>query len=252
MNNRYGKKDKNSDSQPKPDFMDPAYIDEAIVRIVRSHITNGLYSNTDLITDYARKRMQYYLCTRENVPDNFWDQSMADVLKRSTSGVSRSVGEAVSDAFEVIQSGSIDLILKKEQRGTCRQQVQGRFNKSIDSVKLLIRDNLAAASGAMTLKELESETPDEVRLAAKEGTPFEFSCDLRLKPEENRAVQKWKSDLSKKRKEHEKNLHQANLEKKKKMERELAQQEKVLTAIPKRYRDLYPRARTMKRHFRSM
>ena len=249
MDKRYVKNDHNSGRQSKPAFMDPAYIDESIVRIVRSHITNELYLNTDLITDHARKSMQYYLCTRENVPDDFWDQSLDGVLKRSTSGLSRTVSEAVSDAFEVIRSGSIDILLKPEQRGGCLHQLQGRMNKSIDAVKLIVRDKLTETSGKMSLRELASEAPDEVRLAAKDKTPVKFECEIRLKPEENRSVRKWKSDLSKKRREYEKNLHQANLEKKKKMERELAQQEKVLTAIPKRYRDLYPRARTLKRHF---
>ena len=233
----------------QPDFLDPAYIDDMIVRIVRSHITNELYINTEQITQFAGERMQYYLCTRGNVPDGFWEQSLETVLRRSTSGVSRTMSEAVSDAFSVIQEESIRQIVKPEQRGACRQQVEGRMNKSCDSVKLIVREKITAVCGGMSLREYAADTPESIRKAAAEGLPIDFTCEIQLKAGEKKSLHKWYADLKKRREEYEKSLLKAKLDKKKKMERELALQEKVLTAIPKRYRDLYPRARAMRRHF---
>ena len=246
---KYRKNDNSADRQDNSDFMDSSYIDDSIVRLVRSHITNELYENSGRITEYASIKMQYYLCTRGNVPDGFWNQSLETVLRRSTSGVSRAMSDAVSNAFEVIQAESINLILKPEQRAGCRQQVVGKMSKSCDSVKLIVRERLKAVYGGMSLREFESSVPDEVRKAAEDAVPVEFSCEIRLKPSEKKSVQKWNGDIARRRKDYEKSLLQAKLEKKKRMEKELALQEKVLTAIPKRYRDLYPRARAMKRHF---
>ena len=246
---QYKRNHHGADRQDKPDFMDPAYIDENIVRMVRSHITNELHTNIDRITKYASDRMQYHLCTRGNVPDGFWDQSLETVLRRSTSGVSRAMSDAVLSAFETIQKESIDLIMRPEQRPRCRQQILGRMNKSCDSVKLIVREKLNAVYGKLTLRDYKTAAPDEVRKAAEDEILPEFSCDLTLKTGERKSVQRWNGELAKRRKEHEKSLLQAKLEKKKRMEKELALQEKVLTAIPKRYRDLYPRARAMRRHF---
>ncbi len=232
----------------RPDFLDPAYIDESIVRLVRSHISNELYVNTDLITDYARSRIQYYLCTRENVPDTFWEQTLESVLRRSTSGVSRTMTEAVADASEVIREGSINKILKPEQREDGRSAV-GRMNKSIDAEKMIVLEKIMAVNGRLTLREFESGSPEAVRKAAQDGYAPEFSCEIILKAGEKKSLQKWNADLVRRRKEHEKSLLKARQDKKKKMEQELARQEKVLTAIPNRYRDLYPRARAMRRHF---
>ncbi|MBQ9612444.1 MAG: helicase [Lachnospiraceae bacterium] len=238
-----------ADRKDRPAFLEPSYIDDMIVRIVRSHITNELYINTEQITQFAGERMQYYLCTRGNVPDGFWEQSLETVLRRSTSGVSRTMSEAVSDAFSVIQEESIRQIVKPEQRGACRQQVEGRMNKSCDSVKLIVREKITAVCGSMSLREYAADTPESIRKAAAEGLPIDFTCEIQLKAGEKKSLHKWYADLKKRREEYEKSLLKAKLDKKKKMERELALQEKVLTAIPKRYRDLYPRARAMRRHF---
>ena len=238
-----------ADRKDRPAFLEPSYIDDMIVRIVRSHITNELYINTEQITQFAGERMQYYLCTRGNVPDGFWEQSLETVLRRSTSGVSRTMSEAVSDAFSVIQEESIRQIVKPEQRGACRQQVEGRMNKSCDSVKLIVREKITAVCGGMSLREYAADTPESIRKAAAEGLPIDFTCEIQLKAGEKKSLHKWYADLKKRREEYEKSLLKAKLDKKKKMERELALQEKVLTAIPKRYRDLYPRARAMRRHF---
>lgn len=255
MERTYGKHSRNAadrkgsaDHKNRPDYLDPAYIDETVVRLVRSHISNELYVNTDRITEYVRVRIQYYLCTRESVPDTFWEQTLESVLRRSTSGISRSLSEAVADAFEVIREGSINRILKPEQRDGCRALI-GRMNKSCDAEKLIVLEKITAVLGSLTLRELESGAPEAVRKAAREGSVPEFSCKIVLRAGEKKTLQKWNTDLVNRRREHEKSLQKARLEKKKKMETELARQEKVLTAIPDRYRDLYPRARAMHRHF---
>ena len=249
MQKVYRRKQYGEDRRNQPDFLDPAYLDENIVRIVRAHIMNELYSNIESITDYARMRMQFYLCSRQNVPDGFWDQTVEAVLRRSTSGVSRAMSEAVADACDTIENGTIAAVLRTEQRADCRQQTHGRLKKPCDSVKIIVRDQISASEGQMTLREFEAGTPEEIREAAQDGIKPDYACDIQLKSGEKKAVQKWQADLAKKRKDYQKNLRQAKLEKKKRMERELALQEKVLTAIPERYRDLYPRARAMRRHF---
>ena len=249
MEKSHRKSSRGADRRDRPSFLDPDYIDDYLVGIVRSHITNELYTQTDLIGDYAYTRVQYYLCTRDNVPETFWDQSLESVLRRSTSGVSRALAEAVSDACEAVREACIQKILKPDQRAVCRKQIQGRMKKTVDSIKLIVRENIMAAHGIFSLAGCESQASDAVRTAAQKGTPVEFSCEIHLKAGERKSVQKWYSDLRNRRKEYEKGLLQAKLEKKKKMERELALQEKVLTAIPDRYRDLYPRARAMRRRF---
>ncbi|MBQ2627347.1 MAG: hypothetical protein IKF45_03315 [Lachnospiraceae bacterium] len=249
MEKNHRKNSRGADRRDRPSFLDPDYIDDYLVGIVRSHITNELYTQTDLIGDYAYTRVQYYLCTRDNVPETFWDQSLESVLRRSTSGVSRALAEAVSDACEAVREACIQKILKPDQRAVCRKQIQGRMKKTVDSIKLIVRENIMAAHGIFSLAGCESQASDAVRTAAQKGTPVEFSCEIHLKAGERKSVQKWYSDLRNRRKEYEKGLLQAKLEKKKKMERELALQEKVLTAIPDRYRDLYPRARAMRRRF---
>ena len=42
----YRRKDSGADAKKHPDFLDPAFLDENIVRIVRTHILNEFYSNT--------------------------------------------------------------------------------------------------------------------------------------------------------------------------------------------------------------
>ena len=249
MEKNHRKTSRSADRRDRPSFLDPDYIDDYLVGIVKSHITNELYTQTDLIGDYAYTRVQYYLCTRDNVPEAFWDQSLESVLRRSTSGVSRALAEAVSDACEAVREACIQKILKPDQRAVCRKQIQGRMKKTVDSIKLIVRENIMAAHGIFSLAGCESQASDAVRTAAQKGTSVEFSCEIHLKAGERKSVQKWYSDLRNRRKEYEKGLLQAKLEKKKKMERELALQEKVLTAIPDRYRDLYPRARAMRRRF---
>ncbi|MBQ1292113.1 MAG: hypothetical protein IIY28_12310 [Lachnospiraceae bacterium] len=249
MEKNHRKTSRSADRRDRPSFLDPDYIDDYLVGIVKSHITNELYTQTDLIGDYAYTRVQYYLCTRDNVPETFWDQSLESVLRRSTSGVSRALAEAVSDACEAVREACIQKILKPDQRAVCRKQIQGRMKKTVDSIKLIVRENIMAAHGIFSLAGCESQASDAVRTAAQKGTSVEFSCEIHLKAGERKSVQKWYSDLRNRRKEYEKGLLQAKLEKKKKMERELALQEKVLTAIPDRYRDLYPRARAMRRRF---
>ena len=229
--------------------MSPAYIDEYLIRLVRSHITNELFSQTDPVTDFVRNRMQYYLCTRENVPDSFWDQSLETVLKRSTSGLSRAMGEAVTDASDTIRENSIRQILRPEQQAECRQQIHGRMQKSCDSMKLTVRENITAAYGSLSLGAFRADTADAVAGAARDGLPLTYSCEIRLKAAEKKALRKWYGELADKRKGYEKTLLREKLEKKEKIEKELALQAKVLTAIPKRYRDLYPRARAMHRRF---
>ena len=246
-------------------------MDEDIIRIVRSHITNELYNNHDLIMSYACARIQYYLCTRENVPGGFWDQTLGDVLKRSTSGISRCMSEAVSDALEVVVPATVDRILKPQQRAGCLRQIQGKFTKSGDAVKLIVREKITVAYGSLTLREFmeqalekrreskaqtpekrresKAQTPETIRQQAGEGMQPVFSCEIKLKASEKKSIQKWYADLAKRRKDHETSLQRARREKKMMMEKELARREKILTAIPDRYRDLYPRARVMKRHF---
>ena len=249
MQNNHRKNSRRSDKRERPSFLDPAYIDENLAGIVKSHIINELYSQTDPITEYAHIRVRYYLCTRTNVPETFWEQPLSSVLKRSTSGVSRAMGEAVTDAFQVIAEGTVSRIAKPEQRAGIREQIRGRLNKSCDSVRLIVREKMIAVCGAMTLQEYVSEASEKLREAARENTVPEYTCEIRLKSGEKKSIQKWNADLVQRRKDHEKKLLKARLEKKKKMEQELAQQEKVLTAIPERYRDLYPRARAMHRRF---
>ena len=249
MQKEYGRKKTETDRQNRPEFLDPAFLDESIVRLVRTHIINEFYTNTEQVTDYALERMQYYLCGRQNVPEGFWDQTVDTVLRRSTSGVSRALSEAVADACEVIAAGCITAMLNPEQQPGCRQQVQGRMKKPCDSVKLIARDNISASRGRQTLRQIEEETPDPVRKAAEDGAVPDFAWEIRLEQGEKKAIKKWQAELARKRQDYEKNLRKEKLERKKQIERELAQQEKVLTAIPERYRDLYPRARAMRRHF---
>ncbi len=249
MEKKHEKDSRTYDHKGKVDFLDPAYLDDDIIRIVRSHITNELYASNDLIMSYVCARIQYYLCTRENVPEGFWNQTLGSVLKRSTSGISRCMSEAVSDAAEAIVSATVNKILKPEQRAACLRQIQGIMKKSGDSVKIIVREKITASCGGLTLREFETQTPESIRRAAGEGTEPVFSCEIRLKAGEKKAVQKWFADLVKRRKDYEAGLLRERREKKKMMEKELARREKVLTAIPDRYRDLYPRARAMKRHF---
>ncbi len=196
--------------------MSPAYIDEYLIRLVRSHITNELFSQTGPVSGFARNRMQYYLCTRENVPDSFWDQPLETVLKRSTSGLSRVMGEAVSDAFDTIRENSIKQILRPEQRAECRQQIQGRMQKSCDSMKLTVRENITAAYGSLSLGDFRADAADDIERAARDGLPVIFSCEIRLKAAEKKSLRKWYADLADKRKGYEKTLLREKLEKKEK------------------------------------
>ena len=249
MKKEYRKNSRNADYRDRPSFLDPDYIDEQLTGIVRSHILNELYNQTDLISEYACTRVRYYLCTRQNVPDSFWEQSLESVLRRGTSGVSRAMSEAVFDACDYIREASILKILKADQCEACRKQIRGHMGRSQEAIKLIVRENLITAYGKLSLKDCEAGTPEAVRASAVEGTPIGFSCEIRLKAGEKKAVRNWYARLAGSRREHEQNLLKAKLEKKKKMEKELARQERVLTAIPERYRDLYPRARAMKRRF---
>ncbi len=241
MQKNYRKKDRDTDAQNRPDYLDPAFLDENIVRLVRTHILNEFYSNIEPITEFALAKIRYYLRGRRNVPDGFWEQTVDAVLKRSTSGVSSALSEAVADACGIIEESCITGILTPEQQPGCRQQVHGRMKKPCDSVKLIVRDSIQASKGSLTLQEI-LETADN-------GEEPCFAFEPHLNQGEKKAVRKWQTDLARRRKDYEKNLRREKLERKKRMERELAQQAKVLTAIPERYRDLYPRARAMRRHF---
>ncbi len=236
----YRRKDSGADAKKRPDFLDPAFLDENIVRIVRTHILNEFYSNTESITEYALAKIRYYLGGRRNVPDGFWDQTVNDVLRRSTSGISSALSEAVAEACAIIEESCITGILTPDQRPDCRKQVHGRMRKPGDSVKLIVRENIKASLGDMTLQQVLESHP---------AAEPEFSFELHLSQGEKKAIKKWQTDLARRRKDYAKNLRKEKLEHKKRIERELAQQAKVLTAIPERYRDLYPRARAMKRHF---
>ena len=181
MEKNHRKTSRSADRRDRPSFLDPDYIDDYLVGIVKSHITNELYTQTDLIGDYAYTRVQYYLCTRDNVPEAFWDQSLESVLRRSTSGVSRALAEAVSDACEAVREACIQKILKPDQRAVCRKQIQGRMKKTVDSIKLIVRENIMAAHGIFSLAGCESQASDAVRTAAQKGTSVEFSCEIHLK-----------------------------------------------------------------------
>ena len=49
MEKNYEKSGRTYDRKGTVDFLDPAYLDEDIIRIVRSHMTTELYANNDLI-----------------------------------------------------------------------------------------------------------------------------------------------------------------------------------------------------------
>ena len=119
----YRRKDSGADAKKHPDFLDPAFLDENIVRIVRTHILNEFYSNTEAITEYALAKIRDYLGGRRNVPDGFWDQTVNDVLRRSTSGISSALSEAVAEACAIIEESCITGILTPDQRPDCRAQL---------------------------------------------------------------------------------------------------------------------------------
>ena len=244
---RYGRR--GSDHREKPAFMSPAYIDDDLVRLVRSHIIKELFSQTDSVAAYTAGRMHAYLGTRENVPDSFWEQSLESVLKRSTSGLSRLMGDAVSDAFDVILESSIRQILRPEQYEGCGRQIRGRMGKIFDSMKLTVRGMIIDSCGSMSLREFRDGSAASFGDSAEKERTDDYYCEIKLKSSEKKALKKWYADLAEKRKDYEKSRLREKLEKKERMERELAQQAKVLTAIPERYRDLYPRARAMNRRF---